>query len=86
MQAGLLLNCPIKHHMVIADVCHALRCGILNFLGHYLLETSSMLDSSGFLVICTCLSLHPLYTDYTVSNGSFALGGYGYATDGATHL
>lgn len=44
-----------------------------------------MLDSSGFLVTGTQLS-PPLGTccaaDYTVSNGSFALGGYGYATDG----
>lgn len=44
-----------------------------------------MLDSSGFLVTGTQLS-PPLCTccaaDYTVSNGSFALGGYGYATDG----
>ena len=23
MQVGLLLNCPIRHHMVIADACHA---------------------------------------------------------------
>lgn len=66
-------------------VACTLRCAILNFLRQHLFERSSMLDSSGFLVICTqCLP--PLCTrcaaDYTVSNGSFALGGCGYATDG----
>lgn len=85
MQAELLI-CPIKHHHAYNRcVPCTLRCAILNFLRQYLLETINMLDSWCFLVICTWLSL-PFCTccatDYTVSNGSLALGGYGYATDG----